>query len=233
MKICSKCKIEKDKNQFSVDNYSKTGLTSRCKQCRNEFNKNSENCKLLRIKYKKENSDLIKLQTKEYYIKNKDEILKKNKKWKSENKERHNFLVKEWSKNNKEKIANYSKKNRSKINNRVLNRMNTNPLYKLRRSISCRVASMFKVNGWKKNGRTETILGCKFEIAKEYLEKQFVDGMNWDNHGKWHIDHIKPLSLAVTEDELIELCHYTNLQPLWAKDNISKSNKYNINDLSN
>jgi len=49
--------------------------------------------------------------------------------------------------------------------------------------------------------------------------------MNLDNQGKWHIDHIIPLSSAKTEGEFYELCHYTNLQPLWAENNIKKSNK--------
>ena len=49
--------------------------------------------------------------------------------------------------------------------------------------------------------------------------------MSWENHGKWHIDHIIPLSTANTEEDILNLCHYTNLQPLWAEDNIKKSNK--------
>jgi len=57
------------------------------------------------------------------------------------------------------------------------------------------------------------------------MEAKFVDGMNWDNIGEWHIDHIIPLSSAETEQEIIKLCHYTNLQPLWAFDNISKGNR--------
>jgi len=58
-----------------------------------------------------------------------------------------------------------------------------------------------------------------------YIEKQFTKGMSWKNHGEWHIDHIIPLSSAKTEKELYELCHYTNLQPLWKTDNLSKNNK--------
>ena len=50
--------------------------------------------------------------------------------------------------------------------------------------------------------------------------------MTFENHGEWHLDHIKPISLAKSEEEIIELNHYTNFQPLWAKDNLSKSNKY-------
>jgi hypothetical protein len=82
----------------------------------------------------------------------------------------------------------------------------------------------------KNNIKTFDLLGCKPEYLKKYLEKQFKLGMNWDNYGRsgWHIDHIKPLSLAKDVDELVKgkFFHYTNLQPLWAKDNIKKSNKY-------
>jgi hypothetical protein len=60
---------------------------------------------------------------------------------------------------------------------------------------------------------------------KEHIEKQFIDDMNWDNKGNWHIDHIIPLSSAKTEVELMKLFHFSNLQPLWASDNIKKSNK--------
>jgi len=62
------------------------------------------------------------------------------------------------------------------------------------------------------------------EQLKEHLEKQFDENMTWDNYGEWHIDHIIPLSSANTEEEMYKLCHYTNLQPLWAIDNIIKAN---------
>ena len=69
-------------------------------------------------------------------------------------------------------------------------------------------------------------LGCTSLELKQHLELKFTEGMNWDNYGRWHVDHIKPISLATTEQEAIQLSHYTNLQPLWAEDNLKKSNKY-------
>jgi hypothetical protein len=53
-----------------------------------------------------------------------------------------------------------------------------------------------------------------------------VEEMSWENQGEWHLDHIMPISLAKTEEEVIKLNHYTNFQPLWAEDNVRKSNKY-------
>jgi hypothetical protein len=71
------------------------------------------------------------------------------------------------------------------------------------------------------------MIGCVPKQLKIHIENQFTDNMSWDNYGLfgWHIDHIVPLSSAKTEEDLYKLCHYTNLQPLWAKDNWSKSNK--------
>lgn len=71
------------------------------------------------------------------------------------------------------------------------------------------------------------VIGCTIEELKNHLEKQFMEGMNWENHGLygWHIDHKIPLSSAQSEDDLYKLCHYTNLQPLWASDNLKKGNK--------
>jgi hypothetical protein len=70
-------------------------------------------------------------------------------------------------------------------------------------------------------------LGCTIEELKKYLENKFKPGMSWDNYSLygWHIDHIKPLILATSKTEIKDLCHYTNLQPLWAEENLSKGDK--------
>ena len=78
-----------------------------------------------------------------------------------------------------------------------------------------------------KTGSAVSDLGCSIDFLKEYLKKQFKDGMSWENHGQWHIDHIKPLaSFDLTDrEQLIKACNYTNLQPLWAEDNFKKGSK--------
>jgi hypothetical protein len=92
--------------------------------------------------------------------------------------------------------------------------------------LTCRLRSLIgesiKRGGFKKSSKTAEILGCSFEEFKIHIENQFTEGMTWDNQGNWHFDHIYPVSKARDEAHLIALNHYTNFQPLWAKDNISK-----------
>lgn len=76
-----------------------------------------------------------------------------------------------------------------------------------------------------KNNTTFELVGCSPQELKIHLEQKFIYGMSWDNQGEWHIDHIIPLSSAETEEELYKLCHFTNLQPMWALDNIKKGSK--------
>lgn len=73
------------------------------------------------------------------------------------------------------------------------------------------------------------ILGGTFEQAKRHIEAKFKDGMNWLNHGAWHIDHVIPIALFDLSDrrQLLAASHYTNLQPLWAKENLSKGARIN------
>ena len=87
-----------------------------------------------------------------------------------------------------------------------------------------------------KESKQESVLdlvGCSKDHLKKHLEDQFLDGMTWDNYGLhgWHIDHIKPCAAFELSDldQQIECFHYTNLQPLWAKDNLRKGSSYNDN----
>lgn len=99
----------------------------------------------------------------------------------------------------------------------------TNILYKLKMNCSRRIRLCIN----KYNNKTIDYLGCSIIDLKKHLESQFQPGMSWENYGLkgWHIDHIIPLASANTEEEIYGLFHYTNLQPLWAADNLKKSDK--------
>ena len=104
------------------------------------------------------------------------------------------------------------------------------------------IGNSLRFNGYVKNSKTEDILGCAFEDFKLYLENKFEPWMTWDNYGKfnselnygWDIDHIIPLDTAETEDDIIRLNHYTNLQPLCSYTNrhikMYKTDFYNSED---
>ena len=79
--------------------------------------------------------------------------------------------------------------------------------------------------GYAKNGKTHELIGCSYEELATHLEAKFADGMGWHNRADWHIDHITPVASANSEEELLALFHFTNLQPLWALDNRKKGAK--------
>lgn len=114
---------------------------------------------------------------------------------------------------------------RPRLRSRQKIRLNKDPRFKLVRRLRAALYNALRVNYWKKNTHFSDYIGCSREELLLHIEKQFKSGMSWENSPEWHIDHIKPLSSAKTYEELISLCHYTNLQPLWAKDNISKGAK--------
>ena len=127
-------------------------------------------------------------------------------------------------------VKNFVEGDKDKINARkrkLREKYVTNPIYRIRYSVKERIRSFLSSRNMQKNNKTFEMVGIKPAELKDYLEKQFQEGMTWDNYGLygWHIDHIIPISSANNEEELIKLCHYTNLQPLWAIDNIRKSNK--------
>lgn len=89
------------------------------------------------------------------------------------------------------------------------------------RSLRTRITNSINQR-YKKNDKTEKILGATIDQVRSHLESKFTEGMEWSNHGKWHIEHICPCSQAQNEEELIKLQHYTNLQPMWGDDNFAK-----------
>ncbi len=160
-----------------------------------------------------------------YRDKNKEKIRLCNKEYRNNpvNKEKRRIANRLFRKTPAGKLS--RERNRPKrIENRK-RKERENPFIKSKNNIKKRVREAFKSKKWKIGGSSEQLLGVSFIVAKAHIERQFIKGMSWNNYGLWHIDHILPISLAKNEEELIALCHYTNLQPLWAKDNIAKSNK--------
>ena len=104
-------------------------------------------------------------------------------------------------------------------------RRKTDPLYAFKHKVCSTINKNLKRNGYTKRSKSLEILGCSWSEFYKHIESQFTEGMNWNNRGfyGWHLDHIIPLASAKTEEDIIRLNHYTNLQPLWAKDNMEKS----------
>jgi hypothetical protein len=219
-KICSKCKEEKEVCEFGVCKSNKDGLKSSCKVCRKVEGKVYRETNITKRKETLKNWYTKNPEyNKNYYNNNTEKVKKINKNWYKLNKEKHRKNNKIWEESNREKIKEYKRSYMKFLRE-------TNPLKKLQFNIRSRFYNILKTNKIPKNNKTFDIVGCSLEFLKEHIENQFTEGMSWDLMGQYiHIDHIIPLSSAKTEEEIYKLCHYTNLQPLWAEDNLKKSNK--------
>ena len=151
----------------------------------------------------------------------------KDKKTKDNHRSDCNYCRQQYREANKERIKQYRKDNRERINEHHRKRVKTDPLYKMKKILRDRTYKAFKRQGYYKNTKTQEMLGVDWKIVKKHIERQFTKGMNWSNQGEWHIDHIIPLASAKTPEGLKKLCHYSNLQPLWAEENLSKSDSIN------
>lgn len=167
----------------------------------------------------------------DYYSRNKESRKKRNAEWLLN----HLEWKKEWSRKyclkNKEKRKTYKKKydlEHGEMRRKYYKiRKKTDPMYNMKLSLRGRMGALFNSMKINKPAKTVVLLGAGYDVVKRHIECQFRENMSWGNYGfrGWHIDHIIPLSSAKDLDELIALCHYSNLQPLWAKENLEKSSK--------
>lgn len=246
MKICSKCKVQKNHEEFHRHKRSNDGYRSQCKECRKEKDK----------EYYIQNNISLKVKEKRNYDKR---YIEYNKKYRNSNKDFVNKLKSEWSKseNGKESRRKYYQKNSEKIKKRIsqyrkdntevvresdLRRRKTDKyrIYKRQYSKNHKsryphvyawrtiLRSSLKRLGTDKSGTTIEMLGYSADDLKIHLESLFKDGMSWDNYGEWHIDHIKPVSLFDKNEDVSVVNSLENLQPLWDFENLSKGNKYNL-----
>ena len=227
-KICSKCGIEKNIKDFRYRKWRDIHYyVSICKECEREENR---------------------VRALKYHYEHREEILEKNKERYEKHKDEYSIRAKIYRENNSEKIKEYEKK-RNKIrlqdpiylekkqkireeykstrNKNEKNKRNADSVYKLKGEIRNMLNTSFHRKGSKKKKHTEEILGCSINEFIDYLLHTFYDNYkcDWDGIEPVHIDHIIPLSTANTEEEVLKLCHYTNLQLLRAKDNLVKNDR--------
>lgn len=153
-----------------------------------------------------------------YRAANRDKIRARDNAYKKANRAVLNKKQLEYQKRESERINEYSRKY-------VKKRRKIDKLYALKINMRGRFKFELAKRGETKWLKVNEYLGCSWVELRDYLEVQFTDNMSWDNYGEWHVDHIVPLAIAENKEQLVELCHHTNLRPLWAFDNISKGAK--------
>ena len=192
----------------------------------------AENTAVIRLKqaekYEK-SKEYYKAKSSENHAKNRERNNKRNAEYQRKNaeilKQKHN----EYRSNNRERARRwqkrYSEANHSKIMDSIRERRRNDPMLRLRDAIRGSIRAYL---GSKKTRRSATfeIVGCTPDFLRGHLEKQFKDGMTWENYGPyWHVDHRIPLASGNSPEEIMGLSHWTNLQPLTALENISKGAK--------
>jgi hypothetical protein len=145
------------------------------------------------------------------YERNKVKILAQNKTYKAVNKDAI-----------KQKDIEYRVDNRKEISRKQLDRIRNHPPTRIAHNLRSRMYQA--VTRGFKTGSAVRDLGCSIPEFMLHVESQFTDNMSWDNYGQWHLDHIEPLAGFDLTDrqQFLKAAHYTNYQPLWAKDNLMK-----------
>ncbi len=250
IKKCTKCGEERPATAeyFSRTVRAKGGLHSWCKSCKNKhYEENWEQISASNKKYYEENREKIKADHKKYREENSEKIIAYQKKYNEENREKKRADHKKYHEENQEYHKKYYAKNREKVKARnkkyreenpekilayyrkyFKRRRREDPIFRLHNSM--RNGLWCCLSGKQKNSHTMQYVGMTPDELMDYLEGRFTEGMTRDNYGKWHVDHIRPLaSFDFTgpdnEEQLHMAWNYTNLQPLWAADNMSKGAK--------
>ena len=184
-------------------------------------------------KYREANKDKIKVYHKGWRDKNRDRLNEQQRERYKENpqafKERNERYVSSHVEKVKESRHRYKTENRKKCTDYERTKRHTDPVYKFRSSFVCLISGYLRKKGYNGGKKTWEVVGCDFETFLQYIMSQFEEGMTLENYGHkgecWNIDHIVPISTAETDEDLERLNHYTNLRPMWSKDNIRKGNK--------
>jgi hypothetical protein len=186
--------------------------------------KNHEAVKARCRTWHKKNRDAVIAYKKLYHSVNSETIKAKRKIWRKVNPDKVIAQNKSWYSANREKAINYSK-------SYIRNRSKNDPLFRMIHSLRSRLLLAFKQQNTKKLDSTFNLTGCTKQELRQHLVSQFRDGMTLENHGQvWHIDHIRPCaSFDLSDKDQVAACfHHSNLQPLFAKENRMKSDKFQL-----
>ena len=206
-KYCNKCKKDLSVDCFYSDKSTKDGLHYYCKEC----------LKISHKLYNDKNKISLSKKKKDYYNLNKNKF----REYYKTNKKRINSNNKNWMKENRDYRKEYDRLYKS-------NKRKNDEEYKLKIKLRNKLKKILIIRNIKKKNKTKDLIGCSLSELKLHLESKFQHGMSWNNYGEWHIDHIKPCaSFDLTDTEQQKQCfHYTNLQPLWGRENESKGSLY-------
>ena len=216
-KTCTKCGETKPVSEFSKQRNGKHGVRSRCKACESAYRKaNKERLTEYKRAYYKANKEKVAEQRRAHYEANKEKIAEQKRAYREANKEKVAEYQRAYREANKERLAEKQLANRKK-------RLAEDPAYAMVHRLRARL--WHAMNGRAKPASTMELVGCSSEKLCAWLEMHFDEGMTWENRDKWHIDHIRPISSF--EDPADPDCwHWSNLQPLWAEDNLRKGDSF-------
>lgn len=192
------------------------------------FSKHNQKAKKRAAEWQAKNREKARESSARWRTRNPGKVIARNKKYYAENKEAERARVRKKYKENAVKYRQYNKLWRIKNIGYEAKRLKEDARFRISRSLRARVRAAIKRNA--KFGNTQDLVGCSFEFLRFWLESKFKPGMSWENYGAkgWHVDHIRPLaSFDLTDAAQQRLaCHFINLQPLWASENLSKAASY-------
>lgn len=223
VKTCSTCRESLPKSMFHKQAANKDGLCCFCKSCKKkrkrvEYLANREIILAKCAAYKKANPEKVKESQKRSYAKKPEHYKSARASYYEENKEAILAYSAEYRAANKEAK---SARDRAYVGRR----MKVDPLFRLSYSVRNRIFVALRGKNFTKTSSTAQMLDCDFEFLQLFIEEQFLPGMAWEDRSAWHIDHRVPLASAKTSEEMVALCHFSNLRPMWATDNIRKGAK--------
>lgn len=172
--------------------------------------------------YRAANAEKIRERERQRYWSDPEKYRLLNQKSAKKNRSKNTARERAWRKKNKDKVRGYYLRH-------VKKKLREDDLFRLQQNVRTRICGALANASVSKESRTLTLVGCTAAELRKYMQSKFLPGMTWDNRGRhgWHIDHIIPLAKLDLRDpdQQAAAFHYTNLQPLWAKDNLKKSDK--------